>query len=133
MNNLWNGTLEGQVEARRSFWKERDYFDLEIIGCGFEIDEFYQDYFEELQAQAVELVSDQGITETQRTIALLDIDARLSFLINEVALAPENPVARFKADEEKYYKQEYLKLEDSNYNTLLSQMMHPDLLEEVSA
>lgn len=133
MNNLWDGTLESQVDARRSFWKSRDYFDLEIIGCGFTIDEFYKGYFLELQEKAKRLVRDHTLTEAQRTIALLDIDARLSFLINEVALAPENPIARFKADEEKYYKQEYLKLEDSNYNTLLSQMMHPDLLKEVTA
>lgn len=133
MNNLWDGTLESQVATRRSFWKARDYFDLEIIGCGFEIDEFYRGYFVELQERAKKLVEDNSLTEAQRTIALLDIDARLSFLINEVALAPENPVARFKLDEEKYYKQEYLKLEDSNYNTLLSQMMHPDLIKEVIA
>lgn len=127
MSYLWEGTLAQQVDLRRTYWRDKNFIDEDLIAKELPIPTFFLDYYQRLKEGAQCLLEANGDELPERSLALLDIDARLSFMVNELAIDPTVTEERYRSEEQKYYQSEYLKLEAGNNDTLLCRLLQKPL------
>lgn len=133
MSYLWEGTLAQKVELRRNYWRDKKFIDEDLIAKELPIPPYFLDYYQRLKEGAQILLEANGDELPERSLALLDIDARLSFMVNELAIDPTVTEERYKVEEQKYYQSEYLRLEAGNNDTLLCKLLHGNRDQEYLA
>lgn len=106
MAYLWEGSLTMHLSERGC--SPGDTISTELIS-----------YYQDLQKNAEMIVTNNSLNELDRIKRLIEIDAKLSFMLNELVVSPMIGLSQYCCDEARYYQADYLELVEMNKDTLI--------------